>query len=801
MLNVAKTYRRPLQAGLTLIAASTLAGCDAAAPNPGSGGSGENVAPSESYQDIAVQLSAFIEREMGEKGIPAVSIALVDGQEVVWAQGFGYERIDEQRPATAQTVYRVGSVSKLFTDLGIMKHVEAGTVDLDGPITDVLPDFRPTNPFDGEITLRQLMSHRAGLVREPPVGHYFDDTAPTLEATVASLVETELVYAPEARAKYSNAGIAVVGEALASVADQPFAEHLRDEVLAPLEMSSSSFEANATVRARLADAQMWTIDGRVFPAPTFPLGMAPAGSMYSTVLDLAAFMSWMFEGGDVVQAETLEAMWTPQFAPEGTREGFGIGFAVGDFEGHRSIGHGGAIYGFSTELLALPEEGLGVVVTSSLDMTNTVAGRIAESALGGALALRDGREWGAPQPTEAIDPERAERLEGRYLAEDDGAVAFDLLELGGRLYYEPPGGGMRVELRALGDDLIVDDRRAYGPRWVEASGTLTRDDRSYRRVDVAEPARAPERWAGLIGEYGWDHNVLYILEREGQLTALIEWFFQYPLIEEGPGQFRFPEYGLYPAESLVFDVDPSGRATRATLAGSVVFDRRTINGEGEATFKIDPVRPVSELRAEALAAEPPPEEGDFREADLVEVADLDPSILLDVRYATTNNFMDAAFYDEPRLFLQRPAAEALVRAHQRLASLGYGFLLHDGYRPWYVTKMFWDATPESEKQFVADPASGSRHNRGAAIDLNLYDLETGEPVRTVSGYDEFSPRAYPDYPGGTSHQRWLRELLRESLEDEGFEVYEWEWWHFDFGEWSQYPLSNLTFDRLDVGGR
>lgn len=796
MFEAAKSYRWSFRPAVSLLAVSALVGCDAAGGGWSVGADG-NVAAAADYEDIAAQLSGFIEREIEEKGIPAVSIALVDGQDVVWAQGFGLERVDEQVPASAETVYRVGSVSKLFTDLGIMKMVEAGAVDLDVPITAVLPTFTPTNPFDGEITLRQLMSHRAGLVREPPIGHYFDDTDPTLEATVASLVETELVYAPEARAKYSNAGIAVVGEALATVAGQPFAEHLQDEVLAPLGMTASSFEENESVRARLAEAEMWTIDNRVFPAPTFPLGMAPAGSMYSTVLDLATFMSWMFEGGDVVQAETLEAMWTPQFAPEGTREGFGIGFAVGDFEGRRSIGHGGAIYGFSTELLALPEEGLGVVVTASLDMTNTVVGRIAESALAGALASREGRDWTAPTPTEAIDPDRAERLEGRYLSAD-GAVAFDLLELSSRLFYEPPGGGMRVELRALGDTLIVDDRRAFGRRWVESDGMLTREGQSYRRVDVPEPARSPERWAGLIGEYGWDHNVLYILEREGQLTALIEWFFQYPLVEEGPGRFRFPEYGLYPSESLVFEVDPAGRATRATLAGSVVFERRTVNGEGEATFKIDPVRPVRDLRAEALAAQPPEESGDFREADMVEPVDLDPSIQLDVRYATTNNFMDAAFYDEPRLYLQRPAAEALVRAHERVSTFGYGFLLHDGYRPWYVTKMFWDATPEDQKQFVANPASGSRHNRGAAIDLSLYELETGEPVRTVSGYDEFSPRAYPDYPGGTSHQRWLRELLREALEDEGFLVYEWEWWHFDYGEWSQYPLSNLTFDRLDV---
>ena len=167
-----------------------------------------------------------------------------------------------------------------------------------------------------------------------------------------------------------------------------------------------------------------------------------------------------------------------------------------------------------------------------------------------------------------------------------------------------------------------------------------------------------------------------------------------------------------------------------------------------------------------------------------------------MRYATTNNFMSSVFYDEPRVFLQRPAAESVARAHRALAPHGYGLLLHDGYRPWYVTRMFWDATPESQKIFVADPASGSRHNRGAAIDLNLYDLASGQPAGMVGTYDEFSPRSFPDYWGGTSRQRWLRELLRRTMEAEGFTVYEAEWWHFDHDDWRAYGIQNVTFEEI-----
>ena len=202
------------------------------------------------------------------------------------------------------------------------------------------------------------------------------------------------------------------------------------------------------------------------------------------------------------------------------------------------------------------------------------------------------------------------------------------------------------------------------------------------------------------------------------------------------------------------------------------------------------------MRKEALAADPPAENDDFRKPDLVELTSLDPSIKLDIRYASQNNFLSTPIYSQARAFLQRPAAEAVARVNRKLKPLGYGLLIHDAYRPWYVTKIFWDATPDDKKIFVADPREGSRHNRGCAIDLSLYDLTTGQPVDMVGVYDEMSERSYSGYPGGTSIQRWHRELLRQAMEQEGFEVYEFEWWHFDYKDWRKYPILNLTFDQV-----
>jgi zinc D-Ala-D-Ala dipeptidase len=214
----------------------------------------------------------------------------------------------------------------------------------------------------------------------------------------------------------------------------------------------------------------------------------------------------------------------------------------------------------------------------------------------------------------------------------------------------------------------------------------------------------------------------------------------------------------------------------------------------EASFCITPLRPVPELRAEALKASPPQEQGNFRKPDLVELTRLDPTIKLDIRYATTNDFLGTPLYTQARAFLQRPAAEALVRAHRGLRAQGYGLIIHDGYRPWYVTRIFWDATPNDKKIFVANPAQGSRHNRGCAVDLSLYDLKTGKEVKMPSGYDEMTKRAYADYPGGTTEERARRSLLKQAMEKQGFMVNPTEWWHFDYKDWKQYPILNKKFE-------
>src|SRR5712671_417856 len=309
----------------------------------------------------------------------------------------------------------------------------------------------------------------------------------------------------------------------------------------------------------------------------------------------------------------------------------------------------------------------------------------------------------------------------------------------------------------------------------------------------ATPSDAPAPWKQWIGEYGSNAAAILVLERNGKLVFRNNDGKENILLSQGHAFILQDASG---AALTVRFLENADARIEAVVIGDLRLPRRKVGPESGQVFRITPVHPIDELRKQSLAASPPHEDGSFRTSDLVELVSLDRSIHLDIRYATSDDFLGTPVYTQARAFLQRPAAESLLGALQRLKSLGYGLLLHDAYRPWYVTKIFWDATPPENKIFVADPAQGSRHNRGCAVDLALYDLQSGKPTEMPGTYDEMSPRSFPSYPGGTSLQHWLRELLRWAMESEGFTVYEHEWWHFDFKDWRAYAILNVPFEQL-----
>lgn len=742
-------------------------------------------------------LATVIDEEMANKDLPLLSIVLVDKDGVVWSHGAGVDDAGSALPADNRTTYRIGSVSKLFTDIAVMQMVERGVVDLDEPVTTYLPEFRPDNPYGKPITLRLLMSHGSGLVREPPVGNYFDPDFPSLEATVASLNRTRLVYEPGTKTQYSNAGIAVVGRVVEKLSGRPFATALSDNILAPLGMRHSAFTPEEDVISRLPTAYMWSYQGDRTPAPTFELGMAPAGSMYSNMNDLALFMRALIgkgrgPGDRILQEETLQTMWTPQSdVASGRNRSFGIGFGLGELDGEKSVSHGGAIYGFATQLKVLPERGIGVAVATNLDMANGAINRIGDYALRVLIAVNDGK---APPPYMVSTPiagPLAEKLLGRYAQGDE---TIEVVRRFDDLYIERIRG-LSLRLRSIDGKVVIDDQMTFSEAIEFDEGGVTVFGEQYMSVAETKPKPVDPAFVDLLGEYGYDHNILYVSEKFGKLHALIEWGTEYPLVKIGANRYQLPAYGLYPNEYLEFQRDEYGAVVSVSLSG-VEFVRRAVGNIDGDVFRIVPVAPVAELEKQALQASPPKEAGPFLPSKLVDITKYSDTLKLDIRYAGNDNFLGVPVYRTAEAFMQSPAADALSRASRQLEKLGFGLLVHDAYRPWYVTKIFWDATPLEGKRFVADPSQGSRHNRGCAIDLTLYDLKTGEPIEMVGVYDEMSPRSYPHYPGGTSLQRWHREVLRAAMEAEGFDVYEYEWWHFDFQGWENYPIETRTFESL-----
>lgn len=180
------------------------------------------------------------------------------------------------------------------------------------------------------------------------------------------------------------------------------------------------------------------------------------------------------------------------------------------------------------------------------------------------------------------------------------------------------------------------------------------------------------------------------------------------------------------------------------------------------------------------------------EKRLIDLASL--NIPLDIRYATPNNFMKTTLYPVAKAYLRAPAANALADVQRELATQGIGIKVFDGYRPYRVTVAMWE--PIKNPDYVADPAKGSRHNRGAAVDLTLIDLKTGNELTMPTPYDDFTSRAHHDFNDLPEEALKNRALLRDVMAKHGFEPLPSEWWHYDFAGWQRFELMDVGLDAL-----
>jgi CubicO group peptidase (beta-lactamase class C family) len=511
--------------------------------------------------DYLAALPAFkevINREIAAGNISGVSVGLVEGNRILYVDGFGFADKKKRLPATRDTVYRAGSISKLFTALATMQLVERGKLSIDQPVTELWPDFRIVNPFPDAkpITLRQLMAHRAGMFRECPVGSYFDSSEPGLRATVRSIEPCVLVYPPETKTKYSNIGVTVVGQTVGTVAGLPFQDYAREMLFRPLEMKHSSFMRTKAVGYQLATGYMLVANARSgfheIEAPRFELGTLPAGNLYATAEDLAIFLRVLLAGGrsggtQIVRPETLAEMWTAQLTQESN--GFGIGFLVGHGKnGKKTIGHSGAVFGFTSSLAAIPEDRLGVIVLANDDLASAAVERINNAAW---RMLRDQKEEVKASVPPSLD------ISGEYESESYWAKINGLTA---------NFSGEKTTLRPAGELTFEINNRIIN------NGTLTvaADHQSFTALGQKfEHARKrpaiPRAWKDLLGSYGPEFIPLIISERNGRLYAMTENMYDYALSPESDTVFKMPP-GLYTDEHLVFHRNEKGKIHLAVLA-------------------------------------------------------------------------------------------------------------------------------------------------------------------------------------------------------------------------------------------
>lgn len=535
------------------------------------------LAPMNAETDYAAavsKLEAAVRQEMRDWGIGGVALALTDGTRIVHTAGFGEADVD--------SVFRAGSISKLFNAMAVMQMVEAGRIDLDAPFSDFPGLALPHHAFPDApaVTVRQLLCHRSGLQRESPVGGYFDSTEPTLAATCESLAGCVIATPPAARTRYSNIAPSLAGHVVATLARQPFERYQQERLLGPLGMDRSAWRRTEVPGGKVIVSRMRIADSHGgfarAEAPIFDLGTIPAGNMFTTAPDLAKFLVELARAmrgeSTVLRPSTFADMWRPQFDETA---GFGIGFVVGKFRHHRSVGHNGAVYGHSTALVFLPESQLGVVVLGNEDIVNARIGRLADLALSLMLEAKTGEKSpdAASQSAPSTTAPPLQGFAGSFESQSFWAqLRVENDQLAGNYASQPCTLTRRGDLdfllnSRLHSDVLVVFRRDSGG----AITGFTVGPQTFARV--AEPAPTlPDPWKRYLGVYGPDFIPLVVHEKFGHIYVTTENMVDYRMTPVNRHVFGLPP-GMYVDELAVFLCDAAGQPHGIDFA-SMTFPRR-----------------------------------------------------------------------------------------------------------------------------------------------------------------------------------------------------------------------------------
>jgi CubicO group peptidase (beta-lactamase class C family) len=518
----------------------------------------ENLARGD-YDALKPYISSLIEKEMKGNDVTGLSIALVDDQKVIWAEGFGYADAENKIPATPATVYRAGSVSKLFTATGVMQLVEQGKMNLDKPLQTYLPEFSIKSRFaeNGAITPRTIMTHHAGLPSDLLQGMWSKKVEP-FEKVAGRLKDTYISYPPNYVFAYSNVGVTLLGNAVEKVAGCDFAGHLDTAVLKPLGMVSSSFAQAMEQSPLVAKAYRKGALGE-----ELPLRDVPAGGLNTTVLDLSRFMKMVFASGhvgdrQVIKPETLTEMLRPQNVdvPLDLSFRIGLGWMLSgpDIKNAGPVAHhAGATLYHRTHLMILPEHKLGVIVMANSATATRTVSKVATDTLKLALEIKTGIKQPEPEqkPSEKVPPSEValQEYEGNYATfvgvvpvnKKSDYLSARIMGTGVRLI---PGGdgrlGLQYKLLGLIPISLGDLDRTRFSRAVVVNREILKARMGEEELLVGEriPAIAlPDAWRRRVGDYEvinrGDDAVLFDKVRVREEGGLLIVDYAMPLFLEG----------------------------------------------------------------------------------------------------------------------------------------------------------------------------------------------------------------------------------------------------------------------------
>jgi CubicO group peptidase (beta-lactamase class C family) len=577
----------PARIATALLAAAILAGCASPPPRPQSVARGD-------YESVKAYLASLIQYEMKKRDVTGLSIALVDDQTIAWAEGFGYADEAAKIPATSDTVYRAGSVSKLFTATAAMQLAERGRLDIDAPLSAFLPQFsiRSRFPGAGAITARMLMTHHSGLPSNLLQGMWVESPEP-FTAVAHRIRDEYAAYPPNYVFSYSNLGFTLLGHAIEQAAGAPFAVQLERSLLQPLGMTGSSFSPLLPSSRWMAKAYRDGVEEN-----EGPLRDVPAGGLNTSVRDLSRFLMMVFadgrSGGErILQPETLREMLRPQNRAVALDQGFqvGLGWMLSglghiDIQGAGRVAHhAGATLHYQAQLIALPDHKLGVVVLSNTAGAREAVNKIASESLKLALEAKAGiappSRPAAPDSAGSLSREDQDRYAGYY------ATALGLARVtpnGGRLRAEVsgksfdlaprPGGELGVRYRLFGIFPVAPEALAqFGLSRAVVSGreVLLVGSRGQKLIfgERIAPAPIPDAWLRRTGEYEVANGVgdelhagIEVRQRDGFLT--VELSFTIPSI----GSLTLALAPLSDSEAIVTGLGMSpgaGETVRAVM--------------------------------------------------------------------------------------------------------------------------------------------------------------------------------------------------------------------------------------------